>query len=148
MECVSLKTNMLGSDHLLQQRKLNKLRSKEWDAPSIAHNIWSDKNIAWRWTNSWFLIEKGMHGGIPKLRRLSLLEYFLGCMGTSPRLSAWHSCIFFHHLPSHTWKLPSYETHHKMIRVVSDHNKIIYSLLEINIFVKIYYFSKFPKCFF
>ena len=32
------------------------------------------------------LMEKGMHGGIPKLRRLSLLEYFLGVHGGIPKL--------------------------------------------------------------
>ena len=51
---------------------------------------------------------------IPKIRRLSLLEYFLGVPGASPSLSSWHSWIFFYHLPSHTWKLPSYETHRNL----------------------------------
>jgi hypothetical protein len=31
-------------------------------------------------------MEKGMHGGIPKLRRLSLLGYFLGVHGGIPKL--------------------------------------------------------------
>src|SRR3954464_15280866 len=31
-------------------------------------------------------MEKGMHGGIPKLRRLSLLEYLLGMHGGIPKL--------------------------------------------------------------
>ena len=95
------------------------------DAPSIAHNTWSDKNIVWRRTNWWLLMLEGDARGTPKLRRLSLLEYFLGVLGASPSWSSWHSWIFFHHLPSHTWKLPSYETHHKLIRVVSTSNKLI-----------------------
>ena len=127
--CFSPKQGMLGSNLLwtAKKTKLNKakLKSKERDAPSIAHNIWIDKNIVWRRTNWWLLMKKGMHGGIPKLRRLSLLEYFLRVPGASLSLSFWHSWIFFHHLPSHTWKLPSYETHHKLIRVVSTHNKLI-----------------------
>ena len=95
------------------------------DAPSKAHNTWSDKNIAWRRTNWWLLMKKGMHGGISKLRHLSLLEYFLRVSGASPTLRFWHSLIFFHHLPLHTWKLPSEETHHKLIRAVSALNKLI-----------------------
>ena len=32
------------------------------------------------------LMEKGMHGGIPKLRCLNLLEYLLGVHGGIPKL--------------------------------------------------------------
>lgn len=85
--------------------------------------------------------------GIPKLRRLSLLEYLLGCMGASPSLSALHSCIFFHQFPSHTWKLTSYETNHKLIRVISTDDKIIHYLLEIMIFMKSYCLSWLQKVF-
>ena len=127
--CFSPKQGMLGSKLLWTENKTktkqSELKSKERDAPSIVHNIWIDKNIAWRRTNWWLLMKKGMHRGIPKLRHLSLLEYFLGVPRASPSLSSWHSWIFFHHLPSHTWKLPSYETHHKLIRVVSANNKLI-----------------------
>ena len=52
----------------------------------MAHNAWSDKNIVQRGTNWWLLMKKGMHWGIPKLRRLSLLEYLLGLHGGIPNL--------------------------------------------------------------
>src|ERR1041385_2498355 len=62
-------------------------------------------------------------------------------MWASPSLSVRHSRIFFHHLPSHTLKLPSYITHHKLIREVSTLNKIIFptgykDILEELLFLK------------
>jgi hypothetical protein len=38
-ECVFLKGNMLGFNHLLQQTKQNKTESKNKDAPRITHSI-------------------------------------------------------------------------------------------------------------
>ena len=68
-------------------------------------------------------------------------------MGASQSLSGWHSWIFFHHLPSHTWKLPSYITHHNLISEVSTHNKINFFLLEIKITLNSFFFLKISKKF-
>jgi hypothetical protein len=39
------KRNMLGSNHLLQQKKQKKTESKNKDAPRKTHSIRSNKNI-------------------------------------------------------------------------------------------------------
>ena len=68
---------------------------------------------------------KGMHGASPSLDAWVSLNIYWGCTWASPSLSVWYSRIFFHHLPSHTWKLPSYITHCRLIREISALLKII-----------------------
>src|SRR4051812_36745732 len=75
-------------------------------------------------------MEKGMHGGIPKLRCLSLLEYFLGMHGGIPKLERLTLLNLLSSSSLAHLKTPSYITHHNLISEVSTHNKIIFSLLE------------------
>ena len=58
-------------------------------------------------------------GASPSLDTWVSLNIYWGCTWESPSLSVWHTLIFFHHLPSRTWKLPSYITHCRLIREVS-----------------------------
>jgi hypothetical protein len=61
------KRNLLGSNHLLQQTKLKKLKTKTTNAPRKTHNAWSNKNLMC-WKVTWFLpMKKGCLGGLPKL---------------------------------------------------------------------------------
>jgi hypothetical protein len=69
------KTNMMWSNHLLQQKKQKKTESKKTtNTPRKMHSAWSNKNIVF-WKVSWFLLmKKGCLGGIPKLWCLNLLD--------------------------------------------------------------------------
>ena len=68
-----------------------KLNAK--DAPRLAHNAWTK-----RIRNIPILVEErgDAFRGIPKLRRLSLLEYLLGVPWASPSLSSCLSSFFSH----------------------------------------------------
>ena len=65
-------------------------------------------------------------GGIPKLRRLSLLEYFLGMHGGIPKLERLTLLNLLSSSSLAHLLLPSYITHHNLISEVSTHNKIIF----------------------
>jgi hypothetical protein len=79
MECVFSKKNMLGSNHLLQQKK--KTESKIKDAPRKTHSIWRNKNIV-SWKMTWYFCwwRRGAMGH-PQALMLVLLGYFLGWHG-------------------------------------------------------------------
>ena len=97
------KTDMLGSNHMLQQTKQKKTKNKNKDAPRTTHSIWSNKNIA-SWKMTWYFVdEEGDALGIPKLWRLYLLNMSWGA-GASPSLSF---CPFF--ISSHHSSLPTLE---------------------------------------
>jgi hypothetical protein len=119
MERVFSKGNMLGSNHLLQQTKQNKIESESKDAPRKTHRIRSNKNIV-SWKVTWFLpMKKGCLGGIPKLWCLHLLDLSWGDMDI-PKLDL----LSIHHLMSslsfpYTRKLPSYKTSHNSISNIS-----------------------------
>ena len=68
-----------------------KLNAK--DAPRLAHNAWTKR--VW---NIPILVEEtgDAFRGIPKLRRLSILEYLLGVPRASPSLSSCFSSFFSH----------------------------------------------------
>ena len=68
-----------------------KLNAK--DAPRLAHNAWT-KRIRKHTDTCWR--KRGCLPSIPKLRRLSLLEYLLGVPWASPSLSSCLSAFFSH----------------------------------------------------
>ena len=69
-----------------REQNTNKLKVKTTDAPRTTHNVWRNKNIV-PWVKSMIVDEAGDAQGIPKLRRLCLLEYFRGgSMGSLPKL--------------------------------------------------------------
>jgi hypothetical protein len=119
MKYIFSKRNLLGSNHLLQQTKQKKTKSKSKDAPRKTHRIWSNKIIVC-WKVTWFLpMKKGCLGGIPKLWCLYLLDISWGDMGIHKLevLSILH-LISSLSIP-YTWKLPSYKTSHNSISNVS-----------------------------
>src|ERR1041385_6384757 len=71
-------------------------------------------------------MEKGMHGGIPKLRRLSLLEYLMGMHGGIPKLERLTLLDLLSSSSIAHLKTPFIHTHHKLIREVSTLNKIFF----------------------
>jgi hypothetical protein len=113
------KTNMMWSNHLLQQTKQKKTESKSKNAPRKMHRIWSNKNIV-SWKVTYFLpMKKGCLGGIPKLWCLYFLDISWGDMGI-PKLEL----LSILHLISslsilYTWKLHSFKTSHNSISNIS-----------------------------
>jgi hypothetical protein len=90
------KTNMMGSNLILQQTKQKKTKNKNKDAPRITHSIWSNKNIAHRKMTCCFVDEEGDALGIPKLWCFYLLDIYLGGRGI-PSLSFCPFFISLHH---------------------------------------------------
>jgi hypothetical protein len=103
MECVFSKRNMLGSNHLLQQKKQKKTESKNKDAPRKTHSIRSNKNIV-SWKMTWFLsMKKGCLGASPSFDSCTSW-IFIGVTWASPSLSF---CPFF--ISSHHSLFPTLE---------------------------------------
>jgi hypothetical protein len=150
LEYISSKRNLLGSNHLLQQTKLNKTESKSKDAPRKMHSAWSNKNIVF-WKVTWFFpMKKGCLGGIRKLWRLYLLDISWGDMGIPnlELLSILHLISSFSN--PYTWKLPSYKTQHNSISNVSISiimNKpfLVQVSTQKHHIWSIYYCNNFPK---
>ena len=92
-----------------------KLNAK--DAPRFAHIVWTKRirkhtDICWR--------KRGCLPSIPKLRRLSLLEYLLGVPRASPSLSSCLSSFFSHrNLPDHRTLHPHKTSTEKSVRSVT-----------------------------
>ena len=84
----STKDYLIPSGCIKEKWKLNAK-----DAPRLAHIAWTKRiqkhtDICWR--------KRGCLPSIPKLRRLSLLEYLLGVPRASPSLSSFLSSFFSH----------------------------------------------------
>ena len=96
MECVSSKTWMMGSNHLLQQTKQNKTKNKNKDVPRTAHIIWSNKNIA-HWKRTWYFCWwRGDARASPSFDACTSW-IFLGVTWASPSLSFCPFFISLHH---------------------------------------------------
>jgi hypothetical protein len=61
------KTNMMRSNHLLQQTKQKKTKSESKDAPRKTHSIRSNKKYSVLKDDLIFADEEGVPWGIPKL---------------------------------------------------------------------------------
>jgi hypothetical protein len=93
---VSLSHKVNARIHFIQTKQ----KQKQTDAPSKAHKMWWNKNIVSGEEPDNVVDEEGDALGIPKLRRLSLLDICRGePPGASPSLELSLSLIMLHHTP-------------------------------------------------